>query len=130
MDTNQTREIEIPDDLLAAVFPDTTRPEAEPISMFELATDAIRVREIKGELARTQADLPALEMECDACEGTGNEADPPLSRDPQDMVYIECRACDGFGRVPATCEECGTTVGVSMVDGNRICAGCRVEDEE
>jgi DnaJ-class molecular chaperone len=67
-----------------------------------------------------------LTIECEACEGMGNVADPPRSGDPQDDVYQECHECGGDGEVPAFC-ACGEPATVALSSGcqdDYICAKC------
>lgn len=103
MDT-QTREIPIPADLLVAVFPPTERPEpVPPISMWELAADAIRAAELRSELGTT-AELPAISTEdirtvcCPDCGGTGEHYERSMSSHGPDCGEIVRCSCKGsFG---------------------------------
>lgn len=129
----QTQEMPVTPERLDAVYPEVRcRPEHDCSNPAECICDAIHAADIKGSLATTLRDVPAIDeakpapimMSCPECEGTGNVAPPPLSGDPQDALYSECYECEGFGEVKSECSTCWENVEVELVEGRPMCEEC------
>lgn len=129
----QTREIQIPADLLLAVFPPAIRDEVPPISMSELAIDAIRVAEARGELGRTQrlTAIHSHDFDCtvgedgecaechvyhgDPCPSCGQRAyhaDGCAAISDEDIRTAACDCSNGVrreGRESWVCTDCDGT---------------------